>query len=90
MSQEEPKIIYVAGRTFWDWLAEVERPRISVSLNVVAIALCVLFIIGDVFFCCWFQEFGAQWAKGAVFFACFILGIIALALGFWRLIGDPP
>lgn len=64
--------VYVEARTFWDWLAEVNRPKSGVVLKVSAAVALVLLLIGSIFFMGWFHHFGADWAQVPVF----ITGII--------------
>ena len=80
MESEKPEVVFVSGRTFWDFLAEMETPKLRIGkrvLQITGIALLLLLIVGCLFLASWYDEFGTEWAKAAVKLTCKLVAILS-------------
>ena len=89
IGSHRPEPIYVAGRTFWDWLAELEIPKRKTLWKILGCTVLAFIIVGIVFFVTWFHHFGVEWARFPVFltglftvFICIIGAVAILSEGF--------
>lgn len=75
LTEHPSKCVYIGPRSFWDWLEESKwpKPKRRVSLGILLTTICV--IAGTCFALAagWFDEFGAEWAKGPMCISCALL-----------------